>query len=79
MKFPVYRKYPNGLSFFKVMDDRHFMEVKLTGKFAAVHHFEAKILPDMNFIQDMLSLAGGHWEESSAEEFQQALAFAKQS
>ena len=77
MQFPVYRKYPNNLSFFKIVDDRHFIEVKLTGRRAEVHPIEAMILPDMNFIQDMLKMEGGHWMESSAEEFSLHLASAR--
>ena len=77
MHFPVFRKYPNNLSFFKIIDDRHFMEVKLTGRRAEVHVIEAKILPDVNFIQDMLKMAGGHWVECSPEEFSLHLASAR--
>ncbi|NQV52776.1 MAG: hypothetical protein HQ500_06315 [Flavobacteriales bacterium] len=77
MRFPLYRKYPNDLSFFKILDDSHFIEVKRTGKSADVHHFEAKILPDRNFIQDMLNMEGGFWVESSPEEFSLHLAAAQ--
>lgn len=77
MHFPVYRKYPNQKSFFKIVDDRHFVEVKVTGARIDVHHFEAKILPDRNFIQDMLSMHGGYWVESDETEFNRLIGLAE--
>ncbi len=71
MKFPVYRKYPNNHSFFKILDNDHFIEFKLTGQRVEKHLFEAKILPDRNFIQDMLSMHNGHWVEATKEAFEQ--------
>jgi hypothetical protein len=70
MKYPVFRKYPNDRSFFKVIDESHFVEVKLTGNRAELHHFEANILPDRNFIQDMINMSEGHWVESTEDEFE---------
>ncbi|MEQ9187895.1 MAG: hypothetical protein RLP15_09175 [Cryomorphaceae bacterium] len=69
MRFPLYRKYPNNLSFFKIIDDSHFIEIKRTGRNVAIHHFEARILPDRYLIQDMLTMEGGFWVESTSEEF----------
>ncbi|MEX2595621.1 MAG: hypothetical protein WEC59_01735 [Salibacteraceae bacterium] len=73
LEFPVYRKYPNEKSFFKIIDESHFIEIKLTGKQPEVHHFEAKILPDRNFIQDMLNMHGGYWVICTSEEFESRL------
>jgi hypothetical protein len=70
MLFPIYRKYGNNKSFFKILDNDHFIELKLTGLLVEKHLFEAKILPDRNFIQDMISMHNGHWEEATAEEFE---------
>jgi len=49
----------------------------LTGKLAELHHFEAKILPDRNFIQDMIGMNNGFWMESDAQEFEERLASIK--
>lgn len=69
MTFPIYRKYPDNKSFFKITSAERFEEVKLTGTRAALHVFEAKIFPDRQFIQDMIDIQGGFWVESSKDEF----------
>lgn len=77
MNFPLYRKYPNNKSFFKIVDSDHFQEIKLTGKLSELHQFEAKILPDRNFIQDMIAMENEFWIESDAQEFEKMLALIK--
>lgn len=52
--FPVYRKYSNDKSYFKVISDIEFMELKLERNGFKLYSFEAKILPDRNFIQDLI-------------------------
>ena len=70
MEFPIYRKYPNHKSFFKITSDNRFEELKITGKKVDHHEFVASIFPDMQLIQDMIAMVGGYWELSSAEEFE---------
>ena len=77
MNFPVYRKYANNKNFFKIVDYKHFQEVKLTGNTAELHEFEAKILPDRNFIDDLIAMDNSFLLESTAEEFEQMLASVK--
>jgi len=73
MTYPIYRKYPNNKSFFKITAPDRFEEVKLTGRSAELHVFEAKIFPDRQLIQDMTDMVGGYWELSSREEFEVCL------
>lgn len=47
-----------------------FLEIKLTGSKKEEHGFEAKIHPDRVFIQDMIAMTNGFWEESTEEEFE---------
>lgn len=70
MQFPIYRKYPNEQSIFKIVDNDHFIELKRTGSRIEKYLFEAKILPDRNFIQDMISLHNDHWVVASRAEFE---------
>ncbi|MEZ4722647.1 MAG: hypothetical protein R2813_12300 [Flavobacteriales bacterium] len=70
ISFPVYRKYSNGKSLFKIISETRFDELKLTGKLVQLHEFEAKIYPDRQLIQDMIEMKNGFWEESSETEFQ---------
>lgn len=73
MAFPVFRKYPNNKSFFKVVSHERFEEIKVTGNKAGLFVFEAKIFPDRMLIQDMIAMEKGFWVESSKEEFQAML------
>lgn len=70
MNFPLYRKYTNGKSFFKIVSETRFEEIKLTGKQAELCVFEAKIFPDRQLIQDMIAMSGGFWLESTEAEFE---------
>lgn len=63
--FPVYRKYSNNKSYFKVFDNTSFEEIQVLGKNYWVHKFDAKILPDRYFIKDLIEMEGGRWEEIS--------------
>lgn len=47
-----------------------FEEVQIIGRYYTEHRFEAKILPDRNFIADMVAMEGGAWEEITAEEYE---------
>jgi len=67
--FPLYRKYHNNKSYFKVLSDDAFEEIQLLGKRCLVYTFKAKILPDRYLIKDMIELEGGRWIEISPEEY----------
>jgi len=67
--YPVYRKYSNNKSYFKVLGPALFEEVQIIGRYYTEHLYEAKILPDRNFIADMIAMEGGAWEEVTADEY----------
>ncbi|MGZ3884897.1 MAG: hypothetical protein ACXVP0_08275 [Bacteroidia bacterium] len=52
--FPVYRKYKNNTHFFKIVSRTCFEEVQIIGKKSVVHKLEAKQLPEMNHIFDLV-------------------------
>lgn len=54
MNFPQYRKYLNGKSYFKIISLQQAEELKISSTFYEMHTIEAKILPDRNFIMDLL-------------------------
>lgn len=70
MKYPVYRKYSNNKSYFKVLDENHFEEIQILGSRYLLYSFEAKILPDRNLMHDMIEMSGGGWEEIDAEAYE---------
>ena len=53
MKYPQFRKYKNNQSYFKIASKTSFEEIKREGNLWKFYSFEAKILPDRNFIYDM--------------------------
>jgi len=71
-EFPKYRKYPNNKSYFKVLSTEAFEEIQVIGKKYFLTTVEAKILPDRNFIFDMIE-ANDHWIEIDASEYHQVL------
>tara|TARA_R110000868_G_C10598184_1_gene740234 strand:+ start:376 stop:609 length:234 start_codon:yes stop_codon:yes gene_type:complete len=69
MKFPQYRRYKNKLSYFRINSLEDFEEFKLNGKKVEHYHIQAKILPDRNYIQDLLSADEAYWEIIDLKEF----------
>ena len=67
--FPLYRKYPNNKSYFKVLSVDAFEEVQVIGKNYVLSELKAKILPERNLIHDIIATEG-HWVEIEAEEFE---------
>jgi hypothetical protein len=74
ISYPVYRKYDGDLSFFKIMDHASFVEIKVMGSHISKYEIKAKILPDFQFITDMINLHNGHWMESNEVEFNRFVA-----
>lgn len=69
MNFPVYRKYINNKSYFKVLDFKEFEEIQVLGKNYWVHTFKAKILPDHHLIKDLVEMKGERWIEITETEY----------
>jgi len=69
-EFPVFRKYLNNSSFFKVLSPNHFEELKKLPRGYSLFIYKVKILPDRNFIFDMLYNYQLHWEVIEEEEYE---------
>lgn len=69
ISYPVYRKYDGGFSYFKIVSSSSFVELKVMGNQISKYEIEAKILPDFQFITDMINLHNNHWIPSDEEEF----------
>lgn len=67
--YPVFRKYDNNRSFFKILSPNEFIEIQLMGNTYFKYEMTAKILPDFHLINDMISLHNGHWITSTELEF----------
>lgn len=60
-KFPQYRRYTNGLSYFKILSLTEFEEIKIVGEKRVKQHVVASQYPEKVFINDLL------FKEGSAE------------
>lgn len=54
INFPVYRKYKNNKSYFKIIQANLFEEIQLIGSKKVVKQTEAKQYPEMFFIRDLV-------------------------
>ena len=68
--YPVYRKYKNNKSFFKVISETEFEEIQLLGDKVSLHYFDAKILPDRNYIHDLTFNYENNWVLIEAIEYE---------
>jgi hypothetical protein len=73
MDFPQYRRYSNNLSWFKILDDRHFIELQFIGDKVLQHTVTAHQYPEMLRIQDMLRLEIPGLEVLNGELFEEKL------
>jgi hypothetical protein len=54
IQFPVYRKYRNGKSYFKIISRHEFEEVQLVGSKKILNKIKANQFPEMNLIHDLV-------------------------
>ncbi|MCG8574739.1 MAG: hypothetical protein MI810_07635 [Flavobacteriales bacterium] len=73
--FPAYRKYKGLNVWFKIENERSFLEIKKLGDRYLVEKVEAEQYPEMLRIQDMLNCLEDRWEIIEEETFQQVEQF----
>lgn len=69
MEFPQFRRYKNAQSYFKITSENTFIEYKLMGNKLEMYIIEAKILPDRNYIHDLLYNYDEYWEKLNEASF----------
>ncbi|MGB0403420.1 MAG: hypothetical protein ACPGEG_04935 [Salibacteraceae bacterium] len=69
MEFPIFRKYFNDKSYFKIVSERSFEEIQIVGNQKHKIVVEAKQFPEMLRIKDMIDCKDGMWLESTQEEY----------
>lgn len=69
--FPEYRKYSNDSSYFRIHSETYFEEIKKMPGGLRHYVFKARILPDRNYIADMLHCAGQSWVIIEASEYEE--------
>jgi hypothetical protein len=71
MQFPVYRRYKNGRSYFKIINPKRFEEVRVVGVQRVISLIDAKQFPEINFIRDLILNYREMADEISAADFEQ--------
>lgn len=69
MHFPVYRKYKNNKSYFKIIHPRLFEEIQIIGSRRIIKEIEAKLFPELNFVRDLLIDYSQMAEEITEDEY----------
>jgi hypothetical protein len=70
INFPVYRKYKNGASYFKIINPLLFEEIQKIGSKKVIRQTEAKLYPEKVFIQDLVFNYASMAYEIGEEEYQ---------
>ena len=73
IQFPVYRKYKNNTSFFKVISRTSFDEIQLIGSKAKLSTITATQFPEMNHIYDLVYNYPAFGSEITENEWLEAL------
>jgi hypothetical protein len=70
IKFPQYRKYKNGLSYFKILSLTEFEEIRVIGEKRIVDRITARHYPEKVLINDLLFKYGDFAEEIQETEYE---------
>ena len=71
--FPIYLKYKQHQTYFKIISLSEFQELRLLGNYFNLSNHVAKILPDRNFIADLLEDNGERLESITSSEFEEVV------
>ena len=71
--FPLYRKYPHGRTWFRILSESEFEELVILGSQYHLKRFEAKTFVDRHLVSDLIANEGSHWEITDASSFESVL------
>ena len=71
--YPLYRKYTDESTWFKINSSNEFEELKISGNYFSINLYKANILPDRNFISDLTCEIAG--VPVSKTEYEQQLSY----
>lgn len=71
MNYPLYRRYVNGRSYFKLDSPSKMLEVQVLGNYYIEHELEARILPERLLITDLIAADPATYEVISEEMFEE--------
>ncbi len=69
IEYPQYRKYGNGLVYFKILSPTVFEEARKTSRGWEFELHPAKVHPDRVLISDMVDMRDGYWLPATEDEY----------
>ncbi|MCB0819120.1 MAG: hypothetical protein KDC13_00750 [Bacteroidetes bacterium] len=69
MNFPLYRKYSDGNTIFRIESINSFTEYKKTGKYLLEHKIVCELYPEKLFLNDLIHLNHENVIEITEENF----------
>ena len=69
INFPLYRKYKNNKSYFKIINLQSFEEIQMIGEKKLIRQTEARLFPEKTFVMDLISNYSEMAVEISEEEY----------
>lgn len=70
INFPVYRKYKNGKSYFKIIHPALFEEIQIIGSKKIKRHVQVVQFPERNFVHDLVFSFSEMADEIGEEEYE---------
>lgn len=71
MKFPLFRRFIGGSSYFKVLNEENWVELKKRPDASFdVHEFIVSTFVDRNYLSDLINVDDRYYEEISKEEYE---------
>ncbi len=69
MEFPIYRKYKNSETYFKINNEKSFEEISFVGSKTFHYVIEAKQYPEFLRIKDMMECKDDVWVAINESDF----------
>jgi tRNA A37 threonylcarbamoyladenosine dehydratase len=76
-KFPLYRRYLHGNTYYRINSHENFDELMVIGKFFVYKNFQARILPEYQLIIDLIDNVNNRWELIDSADFEKKLDYCK--
>ncbi|MCE3229001.1 MAG: hypothetical protein K0S32_3552 [Bacteroidetes bacterium] len=70
INFPVYRKYKNNKSYFKIINPKLFEEIQIIGSKKVIREVQALQFPEMSFVHDLIYSFENMAVEITGEEYE---------
>lgn len=75
--FPIFRKYSNEKTYFRINSKENFDELIIIASYYIYRNQQALILPEFIMIVDMIDNLNNHWLPINESEFEEKLSYCR--